>query len=269
MKKILSVLLIVCVMMMTLAGCGSDTTTEGSMLINEGQLLVGVDDTYPPMEFLDENGERVGFDIDLANAIGEELGVDVVFVSTAWDSIFTGLQAKNYDVIISSVSMQEDRLENMELSIPYLANGQVIVVKPGDESIETPEDLAGKKVGVQFETTSDIACQKHLETVDFELTQFDTIDQTFLAMESNNIDCIVVDMAVAIDYVAKKPEHFVISSASLTNEPIAVAIDKGNLELKEEIDMIIEQFKEDGTLKSISEKWLSQDYTTNIDEELR
>lgn len=268
MKKTLAILLVLGFVLMALAGCGAKEPT--GMVINDGVLMVGLDDSYPPMEYVDEKtGEQVGFDVDLAKAIGEELGLEVQLVSSAWDGIFAGLDALKYDVVMSSVSVTEERLETMTLSKPYLANGQVIVINPSDTSIQTPEDLKGKKVGVQFETTSDHACQKHLEKVKFDLTQYDTIDQAFLAMRSGNVDTIVVDMAVAIDYCAKYPELYKISSASLTNEPICVAMKKGNTELQEKINECIKKFQEDGTMKAISEKWLGADYTTNIDEELR
>lgn len=168
------------------------------------KLTIGVDDTYPPMEFRNEDMELVGFDIDFAKALGEELGVEVEFIPTAWDGIFAGLMSNKYDVIISSVSMTPERLQGFEFSNPYLANGQVIVVKEGDDSINSVEDLAGKKVGVQFQTTADIAATKQKETIDFELTQYDDIIQTFSDLKIGRLDAIVVDYAVAIEYTKDK-----------------------------------------------------------------
>lgn len=168
------------------------------------KLTIGVDDTYPPMEYRNEDMELVGFDIDFAKALGEELGIEVEFIPTAWDGIFAGLMSNKYDVIISSVSMTPERLQGFEFSNPYLANGQVIVVKEGDDSINSVEDLAGKKVGVQFQTTADIAASKQKETIDFELTQYDDIIQTFSDLKIGRLDAIVVDYAVAIEYTKDK-----------------------------------------------------------------
>ena len=253
-----------------LAGCGQ-TTASKDLTITEGKLTIGTEPAYPPMEFIDEQtGETVGFDIDLAKALGEKMGLEVVFVPVAWDSIFIGLDTQKYDAIMSSVSMTNERLPNFEFTTPYLANGQVIVVKPGDESVKTPADLEGKTVGVQFQTTSDIACQKHLASgVKFDLVQYDSVDLAFLAMRSGNVNTIVVDMAVAIDYVAKYPDLYEISSASLTNEPISICIKKGNTELKDEMQKALNAVVKDGTLSEISIKWLGDDYTKNIDTELR
>lgn len=268
MKKTVIIFVTLLLLVAMLTGCGAPSTK--GLTITEGVLTVGVDNTYPPMEYQDEKtGETVGFDIDLANALAEELELTVKLVPTAWDSIFIGLDTEKYDCIISSVSMTNERLPNFEFTTPYLANGQVIVVRPGDESVKTPADLAGKKVGVQFQTTADEACKKHLETVDFDLIQYDSIDLAFLAMRSGNVDCIVVDMAVAIDYAAKYSDQYVISSAALTNEPISICIKKGNTDLKEAMQYALDKVIKDGTLSSISKKWLGSDYTQNIDTELR
>ena len=270
MKKVFALVLSILMVSTIFYGCSksADNAQSGDSpkLIEEGKLYVGLDDTYPPMEYVnEETGEREGFDVDLAKALGEKLGLEVEFVSSAWDSIFTGLDAGKYDTVISSVSITEERYENMELSNPYLANGQVIVINPKDTSIKKLDDLQGKKVGVQLETTADIACKKTLETIDFDLTQYDQVDQAFLAMESGNVDCIVADMAVGIGYAKKKPDKFLISSVSLTNEPIAVAIKKGNKDLLNDINECIKAFQEDGTMAKISKKYLGKDYTQNID----
>ncbi|MDF2878820.1 MAG: Amino acid transporter [Clostridia bacterium] len=233
------------------------------------KITIGVDDTYPPMEYRDENNELVGFDIDFATALGEEMGVEIEFVSTAWDGIFTGLTTDKYDCIISSVSITPERLESYEFSKPYLSNGQVIVVKKGDASIASAADLGGKKVGVQLETTADIASQKQMEATPFELSQYDDIIQTFADLKTGRLDCIVVDYAVAIEYCAKNPEDYEITTAQLTNEPIAVCIKKGNTELKDKVNGAITALQEKGTMLSISDKWLGGDYVSNIDEELR
>ncbi|MBN2878738.1 MAG: amino acid ABC transporter substrate-binding protein [Clostridia bacterium] len=268
MKKIILIMMII-VLALTAASCAKEEEV-GKYGLTNNTLYVGVDDTYPPMEYVDENGNLVGFDIDFAKALAEELGVNIEFKSTAWDGIFANLSARQYDVIISSVSMTTDRMETMNFSTPYLANGQVIMVSPAmADTIKTPEDLAGLKVGVQFETTADIAATKQKDTIGFELTQYNDMTVCLAAMEAGQIDCIVADMAVAIDAVAKNPEVFKISSAQLTNEPIAVALNKDVPELEAAINDAIAALQASGKLAEISIEHLGDDYTSNIDTVLR
>jgi polar amino acid transport system substrate-binding protein len=271
MKKLFVLIISALLVAGLLAGCGTNEEVSAAaeeLGLTDGVLDIAVDDTYPPMEYVNDQGERVGFDIDLAKALGEKMGVDINFISSSWEGIFTGLTAQQYDVIISSVSMTTERMETMDFSKPYLANGQVIVVKPGDDSITTKEDLAGKKVGVQIGTTSDEASEKQEDVIGFDLTKYDDIISCFNAMKMNAIDCIVVDMAVAIDYVEKQPDEFVVSSAQLTNEPIAVAMGKNRDALKNAINEALTELDADGTLTEISIEHLGDDYTKDIDMKL-
>jgi len=260
MKKIVSIMMLF-VMVLVVAGCAKEASAD--------VLTIAVDDSYPPMEFRNEDNELVGFDIDFAKALAAEMGIEVEFIPTAWEGIFSGLNSDKYDVIISSVSITPDRLDGFEFSKPYLSNGQVIVVAPGDESVQTPADLEGKNVGVQLGTTADIAVEKQLEMTPFEITKYDDITQTFADMKTGRLDAIVVDYAVAIDYVSKNSEDYVITTAQLTNEPIGVCIKKGNTELKDKVDAALVVLQGNGTMLKISEEWLGGDYVSNIDEELR
>lgn len=275
MKKIISIILVLG-MVFALSACAKEVdntnTTPDATEENAGEkqvLRIGVDDTYPPMEYRDENNELVGFDIDFANALAEEMGMDVEFISIAWDGIFLGLGADKYDAIISSVSITEERLENYGFSKPYLSNGQVIVVTPGNESIKTPEDLAGKKVGVQIETTADIAAEKQNSVTPFEISKYDTIMDTFADLKAGRLEAVVVDYAVALEYATASPEDYVITSAQLTNEPIAVCMNKEDTELVEKVNAAITALQESGKMKELSINWFKEDYTSNIDEELR
>lgn len=258
MKKILKTLLLM-TLVLSLAACSAESD----------KVLIGVDDTYPPMEFRNDSNELVGFDIDFANALAREMGVEIEFVPTAWDGIFSALKSERYDMIISSVSITPDRLEEFEFSKPYLANGQVIVVNEAAEMVTAVAELEGKNVGVQLGTTADDAAKKQLEATTFELRQYDDIVQTFVDMKAGRLDAVVVDYAVAIDFLANNPGEYKITPTQLTNEPIGVCMKKGNTELKEKVDAALAALQENGTLVPISQEWLGGNYVTDIDEELR
>jgi len=272
-KKLSIIMMLLLVMIMGVA-CGGDTTadtttdTTTDAAQDEKVLVIAVDDSYPPMEYRDESNNLVGFDIDFAEALSEETGYKIEFVSTAWDGIFQGLSSDRYDAIISSVSMTGERLENYEFSKPYLANGQVIVVSPDNTTIQTSGDLEGLTIGLQLATTADEAAEKQAAVTPFTIEKYDDIIQTFTAMQAGRLDAIVVDAAVAMDYVSKNPDLYKISSAQLTNEPIAVCMKKGNTELKATLDAAIDTLQENGKLSEISVEWFGEDYTVDIDEQL-
>jgi ABC-type amino acid transport substrate-binding protein len=111
-------------------GMATTETGTGSFPADKKLLTIGVDDSYPPMEFKDDNNNTVGFDVDLAKEIGKRLGMEVQFISTAWDGIFTALNTDKFDCVISSISITDDRQQNFAITKPYIANAQVIVVKP-------------------------------------------------------------------------------------------------------------------------------------------
>jgi polar amino acid transport system substrate-binding protein len=244
-----------------LSGCAQEDQSDKV-------LKIGTDDTYPPFEFRDDANKLVGFEVDLARLLGEELDMEVEFISTSWAGIFNGLNSKSYDVIMSATSITPKRLKSYIFTDPHMTNGQVIVTRAGEEAITEPEALEGLKVGVQLETTADIAASKYNETVDFEMLRFDEVIQTFSAMKAGHVDVIVADYAVAIDYAAKDPDSYELTEVMLTNEPIAITIRKDDTELRDTLNGALNALRESGALKDLSVKWLGDDYTSNIDTEL-
>ncbi len=269
MKKLLSILLVT-LMVFSFAACGGGDDTAGNQygLLEEGVLKVAMEAEYPPMEYKDENGNLIGFDVDMMAAIGEKLGVEIQYVEMEWAGIFMGLTAGNYDAVCSGVSITQARIDEkqMQFSDAYMNNGQYIVVYEGVTNINQPEDLAGLKVGVQFQTTADIAAQKYLaDGIEFELLSYDSVQQAFLALEGGMVDVVVADATVAIAYVNENDDKFDISNAKLTNEPMAIAVEYGNDELTEALNKALAELVADGTLADLSVKYVDTDLTQNID----
>ncbi len=261
MKKTLS-LLLVSTLIMVLAGCGKSSEDSNT-------LRIGIDDSYPPMEFVNDAGEIDGFDIDFVNALKDELGVEIEWVPTAWDGIFTGLTSGNYDMIVSSVSITEERLESYDFSVPYLANNQVIVIPSGSPDIADLSGLDGLNVGVQIETTSHESARKAQESADFEIKAYDQIVQTFMDLKAGRLDAIVVDSMVAGEYLKSDQGTYEISSSKLTNEPIGICLKKGdNEELLNDINAAIVKLQENGKMAEISNKWFGADFASEIDSNL-
>lgn len=274
MKKIWTILALLLLSLALVAGCGNDSGADSAKKdaddpLADGVLTVAVDDTYLPMEFRNDKNELVGFDIDLIEALGKELGVKTEIQTVAWDGIFTGLNANQYDAIISSTSITPERQKAYAQSNPYIANGIVIATnKDNATPAKDFKGLEGKTVGVQLETSADIAAQKLMEETGTNITlkQYDGMLDAFSALEGKQIDYVMTDTGVAQYYVAQKPETFVVTTdVPLTNEPIGVTMRKDSEETVKKINDALDKLRENGTLKQISEKWFGKDMTSDID----
>ncbi len=263
-KKLSAALAMIMIMAFTLSACGTKAKAW------DGKVLrIGVDDSYPPMEFRDDKNKLVGFDVDLAEAIAQKLGVKTEYTPIIFDGIFAALDTNKYDIIVSSVSMTKGRVDKYLFTKPYLANGQYIVVAPGNNNINKIEDLKGKKVGVQRSTTASSSADKFKSKIGFEVISYDQVIQPFADLKTGRLDAVVADSMVAQDYAAKDKSSYKVSSVKLTNEPISICMTKANSDLQAKMNKALDELKADGTLKKISEKWCyGKDLTSNIDENL-
>ncbi|MBF4693450.1 substrate-binding periplasmic protein [Fusibacter ferrireducens] len=287
MKKILAVIMVM-MLAIGLAGCAPkekeanaaapapESTNEAAAPAPEAApeklvIKVGTDDAYPPFEYHEEaTNELIGFDVDFAKALAEEMGVEIEYVPTAWDGIFNGVNTGQYDMIISCVSITPDRIEGFGMTNPYLSNGIVIVSAADGEQATSIDQLDGKKVGVQLETTADIAAKKFIaDGTDISLSQFDSVMEAFAALKGGSIEYILVDSSVGGFYISTDPESFNITSGLLSNEPIGICMAKENTELLEKVNAGIKALQDSGKMTEISQKWFSADFATNIDAEIK
>lgn len=253
------------------AASATISTASGDTL-QSGVLTVGVDDSYPPMEFKDpDTGDLVGFDVDMVKEVAKRLGKKPQFVSTAWSGIFQALKTDKFDAIVSSVSMTSDRIGEYEFTKPYVANAQMIVVKPGDNSIKKASDLAGKDVGVQLSTTANDSATYLIDKkgIKLKLHTYDEIIDPFSDMKAGRLSAVIVDEVVGEYYIAQDKKNFKEAAVKLTNEPIGCCFKKGNKALKDEFQKAIDAMTADGTMKKISQKWFGKDLVDNIDPNLK
>ncbi|MGM0502854.1 MAG: transporter substrate-binding domain-containing protein, partial [Bacillota bacterium] len=125
-----------------------EETTNWDQIQEEGKLTIGMSADYKPFEYTDDDGEIVGFDVDIAKAIGDQLGIEVEFVDTAFDGLIPGLKSEKYDLIMSAMTITEERAKAVDFTDQYFNAGQVVAVMADNNDIKGPEDLEGKKVGV-------------------------------------------------------------------------------------------------------------------------
>jgi polar amino acid transport system substrate-binding protein len=220
-----------------------------------GKIIIGTDATYPPMEFHDEKGEIVGFDIDLGRAIARELGVEAEFVDTAWDGIFPALDAKKFDIIMSSTSITEERLKSKAMSDPYYVTSQAIAVKKGNTTIKGPEDLVGKVVAVQIGTTGDLAVSE-IEGV--EVKRFDTIDKAYMEVMNGRADAVVNDLSEVSYRMKILPDMEIVATFREGEEKYGVTMRQEDTDLLETINQTLKKLKDSGEYDEIYKKWFGE-----------
>ena len=234
----------------------TDETSEG------GTFTVGFDQDFPPMGFVGEDGEYTGFDLELAQETAKRLGLTYVAQPIAWDAKNMELESGNIDCIWNGFTMT-GREDEYTWSEPYMENSQVVVVME-DSGIETLEDLAGKIVEVQADSSAEAA----LKEMPGLTSTFGTLQTTpdyntaFMDLEMGSVDAIAMDVIVAGYQMQEREGSFKILEESLASEEYAIGFKKGNTELCEKVQQTLEEMAADGTMAEISEKWFGEDITT-------
>ena len=249
----------------TAAASTADTAdeTELDKVKAAGKLVVGVEGTYPPFTYHDDNGELTGLDIELGKALADKLGVEVEFQEAAWDSLLIGIDTERFDTVINSVSITDERAEKYDFSDPYYYEARHVVVRADDDSIHGPEDLNGKKIA----TNTTNAFIPWYEEQGVEVIGVDTSGEAIDLLLSGRVDFVGLNVPVLNAYLQEHPdaadkvkEAFVIPNSE---DVIAIPVRKGEPEFLDAINAALAELREEGTLKEISEKYLGGDYTNS------
>ncbi len=250
MKKITAFLFAALMVVSLFAGCAAK---------DNGKFIVGLDDSFPPMGFRDENNEIVGVDIDLAKEVAKRLNMEFVAQPIDWDSKELELKNGNVSCIWNGMTITDERKEAMLISDPYMANNQIIVVAPGSD-ITSSADLAGKVVGLQKGSSAVAALDKtEVRAQIKEVVEYTDNVLALTDLKVGRTDAVVVDEVVGRYYVAKAADDYVVLEESLAPEKYGIGFDKGNTELCEKVNKALKEMKEDGTTAKISEKWFGKD----------
>ncbi|MDD3661295.1 MAG: basic amino acid ABC transporter substrate-binding protein [Lachnospiraceae bacterium] len=266
MKKILA-LTLMSVMVLSMTACGSkeeaapaeEVTTEEAAATEEataeapagGQLIMATNAEFPPYEYR-EGDQIVGIDADIAAAIAEELGMELVIEDMQFDSIIAAVQSGKADIGVAGMTVTEDRLATVNFSTPYTQAAQVIIVK-SDSEITTPDALAGKTIGVQLGTTGDIYAE------DIEDATIDRYNKGFEAVQAllqGKVDAVIIDREPANVFVEQN-EGLKVVDEEFTVEDYAICIAKDNTELLEKINTALATLQESGKLDEIKAKYIN------------
>ncbi len=274
MKKKLALVLILCLSLGLLFGCGGAAKEEPApdkepaaadesltKVEEQGYFVVGLDDAFPPMGYREEGtNEIVGFDIDLAKEVAKRMGVEVKFQPVIWDTIIEELNGGNIDVIWNGLTITPERQEKIIFSEPYLDNAQIIIVQKGS-GIKTKADLAGKTIGLQGGSSAMNAVQADKATFDSfgELVEFASNDEALLDLAAGRLDAVVVDQIVGRYYIAKKADVYEVADEDFGAEEFGVGFRKDDVAFRDKVQAALDEMKADGKSAEISQKWFGAD----------
>lgn len=259
-------------MMLTSVGCGSGSDDKESSysaesddslqkVLDSGKFILGLDATFKPMGYTDENDEIVGFDIDVAEEVCSRMGVELVKQPINWDTKEQDLNVGKIDCIWNGMSVNPGRAKEMNLSEPYMKNSMVFVVGASSEA-KGMEDLRGKTIAVQNGSTA----QEILESCDIAgditvqamATNVEALQQLDLAI----VDAVFLDSVVANYEIQTSGKDYVVLPDGLEEEEYAIGFRKNDQKLRDEVQKILSEMKADGKLGEISTKWFGSDITT-------
>ena len=227
-------------------------------------LKVAIDPTYEPFTFKTADGKPTGFDVDIASALCEQIKRKCVFVEQVWDSMIPGLMAKKYDVIISSMSITEDRLKQIDFTDKYYNTPSRVVMKK-DVKYTGPASIKGKKVGVLKASTQEKYALGELKTAGVEVVSYEAQDQVYLDIKSGRLDGTVADFMEVTGGFLSKPEgaNYTLVGADLKDPKYfgygaGIALRKGEDKLKGELNEAIKAIRASGTYKTLNDKYFAK-----------
>lgn len=262
MKKLFRTGVVTVVMMglLALTGCGSqqapapagNAATGGGA--TEKVLKVGSAIEYAPFEFMDANQKPTGFDIDLMNEIGKDMGYTVKFESSSFDGLISALGQGKYDTIISAMTITDERAKSVMFSDKYFESAQVIAVKKGS-TIKSEADLKGKKVGVQQGTTG----QDAVAGLGIDPKKFETIGDAINDMNIGGSDAVVADTPTLYYFIKQNPNMDIkVVPSNFPKEYFGIAFKLDNKQLADKVNATLKKFKENGTYDQIYKKWFNE-----------
>lgn len=266
MKRAFALILAMAMCLATLTACGGSgatTSTTGAStsaepadasytLVKDGVLTMATNAYFPPYEYYE--GEKViGIDAEIAGAVAEKLGLELQIEDMEFDSIITAVQTGKVDIGFGAITVTEDRLKSIDFTDSYAQGVQVVVVKE-DSTIATPDDLKDKQIGVQLSTTGDIYAKDDYGAD--HVVEYNKGNDAIMALVQGKIDAVIIDNEPAKSYV-KANEGLKILDTEYITEDYAACISKENTALTEAVNGALAELKEDGTIQSILDKYIS------------
>ena len=260
MKRMIAVMLAVfmlaSVLTMAVSAKGSDDLLE--TIQKRGTIIVGLEGDWAPWSYVDENDELTGYDVEVAKAIADKLGVEIQIVPGEWDGLFAGMDAGRYDMVVNGVEVTEERADKYDFSTPYAYIRTALIVKGDNDSIKTFEDLKGKKTANSIASTYMNLAESYGATC----YGVSTLDETLTMVLQGRVDATLNAIVSFTDYMAQHPDSdlkVVATTEEASN--VAIPMRKGDetASLREAVNKAIDELREDGTLSELSTRFFGED----------
>lgn len=253
-RKLITLLMLgIFVLSLGLVGCGKKAENTSNAKV----LKLGAEMTFPPFEFQEEGSkEYVGFDMDLARAIAKQMGYELQIQNIGFDGLIPALEAGNIDIIVSGMSITEERSKKISFSKPYYKSGLSIVVKADNATIKTFKDLEGKNIAVQIGTTG---AEEARKIKNAKVREYNSNSEAYMELKAGGVDAVVNDLPVNEYYLAKSGDKNAKILGDIMNaEEYGMAMTKKNTELTEKVNKALDELKKNGEYDKIYQKWFGK-----------
>lgn len=241
-------------------GCSNGEVDKDRLDVvkEKGVLRVGTETTYPPMEFTDDAGKPIGFDIDMMQYIADEMGLELEIITTDFAGITEGLAANRFDTIAATMNITEERKKSVLFSEPYIpAVGLSIILSTDNQDIKGFADLNGKILGIQQGSTTEdwTTTQTGLG----EVKKYLKVSEALLDLSAKRVDAVVTDNVVGAYYMNQDASNYVMLDELTEAGPVAIAMPMNSPKLKAEVDRILADMVASGKMAELSQKWFGMD----------
>lgn len=225
----------------------------------KNELTVGVDGAYAPFESQTSHGDLVGFDIEIIQSLAKKMGVQIKILNTPWEGLFSQLASGDRDILISAITITEERKKSMDFSDAYFNAVQLIAV-PQQSSVKSFADLKGLSIGVQTGTTGDEVVSKQLGKTNPLIKRFEGMPLTLQELSNGGVDAAIGDNGVVAHFLKNNDSKLkTVSDPLFSQESYGIAVKKGNTELLAKINKALAEIKQDGTYDRIYKSYFGSD----------
>ena len=274
-KKLLSTLLTVSMIAALAVGCGNSSSGEDSgdsqdsssdgeqttyeKIMEKGVMTVGTEGTYQPFTYHDENDELTGYDVEVAKAIGEKMGVEVEFSEITWEGLLASLDNGTVDLVLNQVGVTDEREEKYDFTDPYLYSYIALITTGDNTEIDSWESARGKKTSLNVSSNYAAIAEEY----EMDITASETFSKDIELLTAGRTDCVINNTIAFNDYLVQKPDVDIkIVDVQEDADTVAIPIPKGNEDLVDAVNKAIKELQDDGTLTKLSEQFLGKDFST-------